>query len=109
MDRLLKRGIIERVQTAELGATTVVSVAKPNGDVRICGDIRVTVNSYVDMQRLPLPHPEELRVALSENTICLKVDLADAYLLMEFDEKTEVFNTLDSQRAFSLNSTTFRL
>ena len=65
LDRFLKLGVIEQVQTAEFGATLVGPVAEPNWAVRICGDFKVTVNTYADMQRYPLPHPEELRAAIA--------------------------------------------
>ena len=76
--RLQGLGVIEPVKTAEFGATPIVPVPKPNGTIRICGDFKVTVNKYADMQRYPLPHPEELRAALTRNRIFSKADLADA-------------------------------
>ena len=90
--RLLKLGVIDPVQTAEFGATLIVQVPKPNGAVRICGDFKVTVNTYAYMQRFILPHPEELRAALAGGKIFSKVDLADAYLQLKVDPKNVVLS-----------------
>ena len=76
--RLLKHGLIEPVHTAEFESTPIVPVSKPNGAVQIFGNFKVTVNTYADMHRYPLPHPEELRAALAAGKIFSKVDLADA-------------------------------
>ena len=94
LDRLLKLGVIERVQPAEFGATQVVLVAKPINVVWICWDFRVTVNSYADMQRYPLLHLEKLRAALSGKTIVLKMDFANAYLQMEVNEESRKYLVL---------------
>ena len=94
--RLLKLGVIEPVQKAEFGATPIVPVPKPNGAVRICGDFKVIVNTYPDMKRYPLCHPEALRAALANGKIFSKVDLADAYLQLVVDPESRkylVFST----------------
>ena len=78
--RLLKLGVIEPVQTAEFKATPNVPVPKPNGVVRICGDFKVTVNTYADMHRFPflilkncelhLPLTKSSRKYISQTRIC---------------------------------------
>ena len=98
LDRLLKLGVIEPVETAEVGARPIVPVAKFNGTVRICGDFKVTVKAYTDMQRYPLPHPEELRAALSGGKIFSKVDLASAYLQMEVDEESRKYLVVSTHK-----------
>lgn len=79
LDRL-QLGVIEPVQTAECSSTSVVPVLKPNGTVRVCGDVKVTVSSYEDMQRYLLFHHDELRAALYGRKLCSKIDLDDTYL-----------------------------
>ena len=98
--RLLKLGVIEPVQTAEFGATPIVPVPKPNGAVQICGDFKVTVNTYADMQRFPLPHSEELRTALAGGKIFSKVDLGDAYLQLDVDPESRKYPVLSTHIGF---------
>ena len=90
--------MIEPVQTAEFDATLIVPVPKPNGAVRICGDFKITVNKYADMQHYPLPHPEELRAALVGGKIFSKVDLADAYLQLEVDTESRKYLVLSTHK-----------
>ena len=98
LERLLNLGVIEPVETAECGATPIVPVLKPNGTVRICGDFKVTVNSYADLQRYPLPYPEELRAALTGGRIFSKVDMADAYLQMEVDLESRKYLAISTHK-----------
>ena len=96
--RLQKLRVIEPVETAEFGATSIVPVPKPNGAVRICGDFKVTTNTYADMQHYPLPHFEELRAALAGGKIFSKVDLADAHLQLEVDSESRKYLVLSTQK-----------
>ena len=59
-----KLGILEKIETSEWAAP-IVPVPKPNGTVRTCGDYKVTVNPYLDVNQYPLPRPEELFAALN--------------------------------------------
>ena len=64
-------------------------VLKPNGQVRICGDFKVTVNRYLDLTQYPLPHIEEIFERLSGGALYSKLDLPDAYLQVELDEESK--------------------
>ena len=44
LERLEGLGIISKVSATEFSNTFIVPVLKPNGQVRICGDFKVTVN-----------------------------------------------------------------
>lgn len=85
LTRLLDLGVIEPVQVAKCGATLIVPLFKRNGSVRICGNLKVSVNGFVDMKRCSLPNPVKLRAALFGCTVLSKVDLADACLQIEVD------------------------
>ena len=74
---------------AEFSTTPIVPVLKPNGQVRICGDFKVTVNRYLDFTQYPLPQIEENFERFSGGTVYSKLDLPDAYLQVELDKESK--------------------
>ena len=54
LERLESLGIISKVKTAEFSTTTIVPVLKTSGQVRMCGDFKVSVNQYLDLTQYPL-------------------------------------------------------
>lgn len=73
-------GVIEQVQIVTCGATPVIPELKPSGAVRICENLKVSVNCYADIQRNPLLHLEKFHFALEGERLSSKVEHADAYL-----------------------------
>lgn len=64
IDRLCEAGIISPVKFSEW-ATPIVPVVKKNGDVRICGDFKVTINPALCAEKYPIPRIEDLFASLS--------------------------------------------
>ncbi|XP_071843318.1 uncharacterized protein [Apostichopus japonicus] len=58
INRLVKEGILEKVEYSEWAAP-VVPVKKPDGKIRLCGDYKVTINPELETTEYPLPRPEE--------------------------------------------------
>ena len=88
-------GVLERVDTAEWAAP-VVPVIKPTGAIRLCGDYKVSVNPHLEVNKYPLPHPEEIFTALNGGEKFTKLDLSEAYLQIPLDEQSRnlvVINT----------------
>ena len=88
LDRLENDGVIERVSHSDW-ATPIVVVHKPTGKVRICGDFKVTLNPMLKSDVHPFPLPEELFHKLNQGCKFSKIDLADAYLQIELDDKSK--------------------
>lgn len=78
LDRLEKERIIQRIDHSEW-ASPIVPVLKPNGEVRICGDYKVTVNPHLNVDQYPLPKVEDIFAQLANGKRYSKIDLRSAY------------------------------
>ncbi|XP_050553385.1 uncharacterized protein K02A2.6 [Spodoptera frugiperda] len=76
--RLESDGTIYRVDYSDYG-TPIVPVVKKNGDIRICGDYKITINPKLKRDYYPLPRIDELFAKLSGGEKFTKVDLTHAY------------------------------
>ena len=90
--------VLEKVETAEFGATPIVPVPKAKGEVRICGDFKVSLNKYVDRQHYPLPHIDELFATLKNGRRFAVIDLRDAYLQVELDEDSRKYAVITTHK-----------
>ena len=97
LDRLQKEGVIEPIEYSEW-ATPIVPVMKSNGNVRICGDYRVTLNSVMCVDKYPLPKIEDIFASLSGGEKFSKIDLTQAYLQMEVNDSTKQYLTLNTHK-----------
>ena len=53
--RLVDLGVLTPVDKVEYITTSLVAVLKPNGEVQICGDFKVSLNPHLNAQSYPLP------------------------------------------------------
>ena len=89
LGRVGSLGIISKVVTAEISTSPIVPVLKASCQVRICGDFKVSVNQYLNLIQYPLPHIEKVFERLSGGKILSKLDLPDASLQVELDDKSK--------------------
>ena len=105
LERLLNLGVIEPIDIAECGSTPIVPVLKPNGAVRICGDFKVTVNSYADMRGI-LCHTRR-----SYESINRRQDLFQGWYGRRLSSNgsgprvSKIFGDLNTQGSLSIHST----
>lgn len=78
--------------------TPIVPVLKPNGNVRICGDFKVTVNTQIIVDQHPIPVIDELCNRLNGGERFTKIDLADAYLQMELDDESKKLTVINTPK-----------
>ena len=97
LDRLKEEGIIEPVTFSEWAAP-IVPVVKTNGEIRVCGDYRVTVNQAATPDVYPLPRIEDLFASLSGGKIFTKLDLAHAYQQVEIAEESRKYTTINTTK-----------
>lgn len=86
---MVKNGVIEQINNSAWG-TPLVPVLKPNGDLRICGDYKVTLNKYLCDFKYPLPRIDEIFVSLQGGEVYTKLDLSNAYNQLVLDEKSQM-------------------
>ncbi|XP_033637865.1 uncharacterized protein K02A2.6-like [Asterias rubens] len=97
LDRLQKSGVIEPV-TFSRWAAPIVPVIKENGQIRICGDYKATVNQAANVDSYPVPRVEELFAAMSGGQTFSKLDLSHAYLQLVLDEPSRELATINTHR-----------
>ena len=68
--RLEQEGIIEAVESSEW-ATPVVPVLKSNGEMRLCGDYKITVNPQLIVDKHPIPRVVDLLAELEKGQFFL--------------------------------------
>ena len=78
LDRLEAEGILEPVTYSEWAAP-VVPVPKTEGQIRLCGDYKVTINPVLEVDQYPLPKPDNIFATLSTGKVFSKIDLTHAY------------------------------
>ena len=99
----VKLGIIQKVDVSEWG-TPIVPVVKPSGALRLCGDYKTTVNSQLQVYQYPLPRPEELFAALNGGQKFTTLDLSEAFLQIELEEKAKAYTTINTHKGlYSFN------
>ena len=97
IDRLREQGIISPVKFSDW-ATPIVPVVKKNGDVRICGDFKVTINPVLQVEKYPIPRIEDLFASLSGGQHFSKLDLSHAYLQMPVEEDSRKYLTITTSK-----------
>ncbi|XP_055348569.1 uncharacterized protein LOC129595549 [Paramacrobiotus metropolitanus] len=85
IERLERLGVLERIERSAWAAPIVV-VRKQGGAVRICADLSTGLNDALDVQRYPLPLPDELFAILNGGEEFTTIDMSDAYHQVPLDE-----------------------
>ena len=83
LDRLQEEGVIRPVEFSEWAAP-IVPVLKASGDIRICGDYKVTINQAVKVDKYPIPNIDDLFTKVSGGQLFTTLDLRNAYQQVVF-------------------------
>ncbi|UYV84910.1 K02A2.6-like [Cordylochernes scorpioides] len=97
LDRLEKSQIIEKVNASDW-STPLVTVIKSNGELRLCGDFKNTLNNCIEDEKYPLPTIETILGNLGGNKIFTKLDLSSAYHQIEMDEASKNLLVVSTHR-----------
>ena len=93
--RLKQLGVITKVNYSEWAAP-IVAVPKTDGGVRICGDYKVSINPVLEVNRYPLPTPEDLFAIVSGAKYFSKLDLSHAYQQVELEPESRKLVTVST-------------
>ena len=97
LDRLEEAGVIEKVAHSDWAAP-IVAIPKSDGTLRICGDYKVTINQFLDVDAYPLPKPEDLMASLTGGKKFTKLDLSSAYQQMPLADESKQYLTINTHR-----------
>ena len=97
MEKQVKEGELVPVDKSEW-ATPIVVVHKKDGEIRICGDFKVSINPCLHPQTYPLPTPEEIFSTLANEESYTKLDLGRAYKQMEIKKECQSLLTINTHR-----------
>jgi len=97
LDRLIQDKILEPIKTSEW-ATPIVPVPKSDGQIRICGNYKITLNPHLRVDRYPIPRVSELLTKLNKGVVFTKLDLAQAYQQVELEEESKALVTITTHK-----------
>jgi len=95
--RLVADGSIEPVQFSEW-VTPVVPIVKSNGEVRICGDYKATVNQASRLDNYPIPKTEDLLATIGGGEKYSKLEMSQAYQQLLLDDKSKKFLVINTHK-----------
>lgn len=97
IDGLLEAGILSKVDRSEW-ATPLVPIIKKDSLVRLCGVFEVSVNPKLQVDQYPLPHVEDIFIAMTEGQHFSKIDLKQAYLQLPVEEASKPYLTINTHK-----------
>ena len=71
---------------------------KSDGNVRIRGDYKITINKAAKINKYPIPRIEDLFASLSGGKHFTKLDLSHAYQQVELDDESRVNVTINTHK-----------
>jgi transposase InsO family protein len=103
LERLVSEGILEPVDpmvTPIEWASPIVIAFKASGDIRICGDFKVTINQHIITDNYPLPRFEEIASTLNNCKYFSVIDLKDAFLQLPVSESSRKYLVIATHKGY---------
>ena len=95
LNRLEQDGIIEKVSYSPWAAP-IVPVPKRDGRIRLCGDYKVTINPMLEIDKYPLPKPDDIFATLAGGRYFSKINLTHAYQQLKLSESSRELVTVNT-------------
>jgi transposase InsO family protein len=97
LSTLCERGILKPVNFSEF-ASPIVCVPKADGNVRICGDFKATINKYLHADHYPLPRIDDVLASLAGCSIFCVIDLEGAYQQVQMADDSKKYVTINTHK-----------
>jgi len=97
IDRLVIAKLLIPVEISDWG-TFIVSVIKSDGSTRLCGDYKVTLNKYLEIDRYPIPRVANLMNVFQGATKFCLLDLCQAYQQLLLSEGSKKLTTISTHK-----------
>ena len=97
LERLQQLGVIEPIEFLDWAAP-IVPVLKDDGEVRICGDYKLTANHASQLDTYPLPRVEDLFATLAGGKTFMKLNMSHAYQQLLLDEESKHYITINTHK-----------
>ena len=97
LNRLQMLGIISPVQHADWTAP-IVPILKRDGNLRLCGNYKVTVNQALTPDPYLLPRIEDIFAVQQGGTLFTKLDLSQAYQQLPLHLDSKKFTTINTHK-----------
>lgn len=95
IDRLVNTNLLVPVETSDWG-TPIVPVKKSDGTIRLCGDYKVTLNKYLEIDRYPIPRVADLMNVFQGAAKFCSLDLCQAYQQLVLSEESKKLTTIST-------------
>ena len=97
LNELVDLDVIERAEGPTPWISPVVVVPKPNGDIRLCVDMR-QANGAIVRERHPIPTVGEILHDLNGSTVFSKLDIKWAFHQVELSEASRPITTFATHK-----------
>ncbi|XP_065176300.1 uncharacterized protein K02A2.6-like [Sycon ciliatum] len=92
LERMETEGVITKVEQPTDWCAPMVPVLKPNGNVRVCVDLK-KLNASVKREHFPLPTVDDTLAKLNGSTIFSTLDTASGFWQIPLSEEASMFTT----------------
>lgn len=95
LENLVKAGFLVPVKFSEW-ATPLVVVPKPNNEIRLCVDCKVSITCALRTEHYPLPKIKDIFACLSAARVFCVLDIKGAYQQIVVSKKSQELLTVNT-------------
>jgi len=85
------------VETSEWGAL-IVPVGKSDDSIRLCGDYKITLNKYLEIDKYPIPRIADLMTIFQRCARFCSVDSCQAFQQLPLNKESQKLTTITTHK-----------